>query len=415
MTPPRTVEEHAETIARLVEPLLAGGTTERLPLAQAAGRVTAAAVRSDVDLPLFRNSQMDGYAVRSSDIRNVPVALEVSGDIPAGHTVPVILTPGTALRIMTGAPVPSGADTIVPVEDTDLVLGRDDDLRGAVVTIGRSRRPGEYVRERGSDLRRGDVLVEAGVRLAARHLAALAAAGVEAVDVRQLLRVGILTTGAELVSAEKGSAEKGTDGTPAGFGQVFDANGIALAALVQESGALVSVRTATSDDHDEFERALMDAVGASDLVVTSGGISKGAYEVVREVLQPHGAEVVTVAMQPGGPQATAVVAGVPVLSFPGNPVSTQVSFTVFLRDLLRASAGLAAAGVETAQLSAELRSVVGKRQFLRGRRLPDGTVEQVAGPSSHLVAAMARADVLIDVPAETEALAAGDDVTVWTL
>lgn len=430
MTPPRTVEEHAETIARLVEPLLAGGTTERLPLAQAAGRVTATAVRSDVDLPLFRNSQMDGYAVRSSDVRNAPVALEVSGDIPAGHTVPVILTPGTAVRIMTGAPVPSGADTIVPVEDTDLVLGRDDDLRGAVVTIGRSRRPGEYVRERGSDLRRGDVLVEAGFRLAARHLAALAAAGVETVEVRQRLRVGILTTGAELVSAETGSAEKGSAGrgsagrasagrvsaaTSAGFGQVFDANGIALAALVEESGAVVSVRTATSDDHDEFERALMDAVGASDLVVTSGGISKGAYEVVREVLQPHGAEVVTVAMQPGGPQATAVVAGVPVLSFPGNPVSTQVSFTVFLRDLLRASAGLAPAGVETAQLAAELRSVASKRQFLRGRLLPDGTVEQVAGPSSHLVAAMARADVLIDVPAETEALAAGDDVTVWTL
>lgn len=415
MTPPRTVEEHAETIARLVEPLLAGGTTERLPLAQAAGRVTAAAVRSDVDLPLFRNSQMDGYAVRSSDIRNAPVALEVSGDIPAGHTVPVILTPGTAVRIMTGAPVPSGADTIVPVEDTDLVLGRDDDLRGAVVTIGRSRRPGEYVRERGSDLRRGDVLVEAGSRLAARHLAALAAAGVEAVEVRQRLRVGILTTGAELVSAERGSAGTGSAGTSAGFGQVFDANGIALAALVEESGAVVSVRTATSDDHDEFERALMDAVGASDLVITSGGISKGAYEVVREVLQPHGAEVVTVAMQPGGPQASAVVAGVPVLSFPGNPVSTQVSFTVFLRDLLRASAGLAAAPVETAPLAAGLRSVAGKRQFLRGRRLPDGTVEQVAGPSSHLVAAMARADVLIDVPAETETLAAGDDVTVWTL
>lgn len=405
MTPPRTVEEHAEIIARLVEPLVSGGLSETVPLAAASGRVTAAEVRSDVDLPLFRNSQMDGYAVRATDIERAPVALEVSGDIPAGHTVPVILTPGTAVRIMTGAPVPSGADTVVPVEDTELVLGLDDDLSGAVVEIARSRRPGEYVRDRGSDLRRGDTLVDAGTRLAARHLAALAAAGVETVEVRPLLRVGILTTGAELVSG----------GATAAFGQVFDANGVALAALVAESGAVVSVRTATSDDRDEFERALLAAVAVSDLVVTSGGISKGAFEVVREVLEPRGAEVVTVAMQPGGPQATTVVDGVPVLSFPGNPVSTQVSFTVFLRDLLRASAGLPASGPEHAPLASAVRSVPGKRQFLRGRRLPDGTVEQVAGPSSHLVAAMARADVLIDVPTATEDLPAGADVTVWRL
>jgi len=405
MTPPRTVEEHAETIARLVEPLLAVAATERVPLAEGSGRVTAVAVRSDVDLPLFRNSQMDGYAVRSADVEHTPVALELSGDIPAGHTVPVVLIAGTAVRIMTGAPVPSGADAVVPVEDTELVLGRDDDLSGAVVEIRRSRRPGEYVRERGSDLRRGDTLVDAGTRLAARHLAAIAAAGAETVEVRARLRVGILTTGAELVAA----------GATAEFGQVFDANGVALAALVEECGALVSVRTATSDDHDEFERALLHAVSVSDIVVTSGGISKGAYEVVREVLEPHGAEVVTVAMQPGGPQATGVVAGVPVLSFPGNPVSTQVSFTVFLRDLLRASAGLPAAPPSPAPLAAAVHSVAGKRQFLRGRRLPDGTVEQVAGPSSHLVAAMARSDVLIEVPTDTVELAEGDDVTVWTL
>jgi molybdopterin molybdotransferase len=405
MTPPRTVEEHAEIIARLVEPLVSGGMSESVPLAAASGRVTAAEVRSDVDLPSFRNSQMDGYAVRAADIERAPVALEVSGDIPAGHTVPVILTPGTAVRIMTGAPVPSGADTVVPVEDTELVLGRDDDLSGAVVEIARSRRPGEYVRDRGSDLRRGDTLVDAGTRLAGRHLAALAAAGVETVEVRALLRVGILTTGAELVSG----------GATAAFGQVFDANGVALAALVEESGAVVSVRTATTDDRDEFERALLATVAVSDLVVTSGGISKGAFEVVREVLEPRGAEVVTVAMQPGGPQATTVVDGVPVLSFPGNPVSTQVSFTVFLRDLLRASAGLPASGSEHALLASAVRSVSGKRQFLRGRRLPDGTVEQVAGPSSHLVAAMARADVLIDVPTATESLPAGADVTVWRL
>ncbi|MFE4951759.1 gephyrin-like molybdotransferase Glp [Leifsonia sp. NPDC056665] len=404
MTPPRSVEEHVDHVNRLLEPLSAQPDVETVLLAHAAGRVAAADVRSDVDLPLFRNSQMDGYAVRAADVAHVPVALEVTGDVPAGHEVPVSLTPGTAIRIMTGAPVPSGADAIVPVEDTELVLGRDDDLFGAVVEIRRSRKRGEYVRERGSDLERGDVLVTAGTRLAARHLAALAAAGVSSVAVRARLRVAVLTTGSELAAPGRGVR----------FGQVFDANGVALAALVEESGAVVSLRASSSDDPEAFARVFDAAVAASDLVVTSGGISKGAYEVVREVLLPRGAEVTTVAMQPGGPQATAVVDGVPVLCFPGNPVSTQVSFAVFLRGPLRDAAGLPALPVRRVRLAESVRSVPGKRQFLRGRVGEDG-VAPVSGPSSHLVAAMATADVLIDLPAEAEAVESGADVTVWTL
>ncbi|MET3564558.1 molybdopterin molybdotransferase [Leifsonia sp. 563] len=401
---PRSVEDHAGIIARMLAPLSEEPDAETVPLEAALGRVTADEVRSEVDLPLFRNSQMDGYAVRAADIRSVPVALEVSGDIPAGHTSPMTLIAGTALRIMTGAPVPSGADTIVPVEDTELVLGRDDDLAGAIVEIRRSRRAGEYVRERGSDVHRGDVLLPAGTRLGPRHLAALAAAGIASVRVRARLRVAVLTTGTELVGS----------GTPV-FGQVYDANGIALAALVEEAGATVSVRASSDDDPAAFERILDDALHRSDLVITSGGISRGAYEVVREVLLPHGADVTTVAMQPGGPQATAVVGGVPVFAFPGNPVSTQVSFVVFLRDPLRAAAGLPAVPPVEAALSEGLRSVPGKRQFLRGSLDDSGAVSPVSGPSSHLVAGMARAEVLIDVPAEAEALDAGAAVTVWTL
>jgi len=399
-----TVDEHAETVARLLAPLVAEPTVESASLAEARGRVTASDVRSEVDLPLFRNSQMDGFAVRAADVAHAPVALEVAGDIPAGHAVAVSHTAGTAIRIMTGAPMPDGADAVVPVEDTELVLGRDDDLRGAVVEIRRPRRRGEYVRERGSDVHRGEVLVPAGTRLAPRHLAALAAAGVRSVPVRSRLRVGILTTGSELV----------TDGGPAAFGQIFDANGVALAALVDEAGAVVSSREASDDDPATFGRLLDAAVAGSDLVITSGGISQGAYEVVREVLEPRGAVVTTVAMQPGGPQATAVVDGVPVFCFPGNPVSTQVSFVVFLRGPLRAAAGLPPVGPSGARLAEPVRSVPGKRQFLRARSAEDA-VTPVSGPSSHLVAAMARADVLIDVPAEVESLPAGADVTVWTL
>jgi molybdopterin molybdotransferase len=404
MSHTRTAQEHAALVADLVAPLVARLAVESVPLVQAVGRVSAGDVRSEVDLPLFRNAQMDGFAVRAQDVRDAPIALEVVGDIPAGRVTPVTHTPGTAIRIMTGAPVPSGADAIVPVEDTELILGRDDDLAGAVVEVRRSRRSGEFVRERGSDLRRGEVLVPDATLLAPRHVAALAAAGIDSVAVRARLRVGIVTTGAELVAPE----------TPVRFGQVFDANGVALAALVEEAGATVAVRATSDDDPATFSRILDEAVAACDLVVTSGGISRGAYEVVREVLTPRGAEVTTVAMQPGGPQATAIVDGVPILCFPGNPVSTQVSFTVFLRDPLRAAAGLPALVPGTARLAESVHSPAGRRQFLRGRATGDAVVP-IAGPGSHLVAAMARSDVLIDIPAEVEGVEAGADVTVWTL
>ena len=403
MTVPQSVEQHAMTIARLLAPITAEPRVETIPVEEAVGRVTCVDVRSDVDLPLFRNSQMDGFAVRAEDIARVPVALEVRGDIPAGHAVPVELTPGTAIRIMTGAPVPDGADTIVPVEDTELVPGRDDDLEGAVVEVLATRKRGEFVRERGSDVRRGDLLVPAATRLAPRHLAALAAAGVRAIPVRARLRVGIITTGTELVS-----------GAVPRFGEIYESNGIALATLAQEAGATVSVRTSTSDDPQAFATAFDAALGVSDLVITSGGISRGAYEVVREVLGPRGAELTTVAMQPGGPQASGVVDGVPVFCFPGNPVSTQVSFIVFLRDRLREAAGLPAVPTRTATLTESVHSIPGKRQFLRGLAGPEG-VSVVSGPSSHLVAAMARADVLIDIPADAQSLEAGSDVTVWSL
>ncbi|NEN07481.1 molybdopterin molybdotransferase MoeA [Diaminobutyricibacter tongyongensis] len=405
MTPAVTVEEHARRIEQLLAPVIESLGAEPVPLASALGCLTVANIRSDVDLPLFRNSQMDGFAVRAIDVASAPIALEVTGDIPAGHAAPVALIAGTALRIMTGAPMPTGADTVIPVEDTELVLGRDDALEGAIVTVARARSAGEFVRERGSDLRRGDLLLPAGTRLAPRHLAALAAAGVSHVDVRRRLRVGVITTGAELVADDEELA----------LGRIFDANRIALAAGIAETGAIVSIATSSDDDPVTFRRVLDEVIGASDLVITSGGVSKGAFEVVREVLEPLGASVGSVAMQPGGPQGTAVVDSVPVVCFPGNPVSTQVSFAVFLAPILRRVAGLPARSAETRTLASPVQSVAGKRQFLRGVASDDGTVALVSGPSSHLVAAMARADVLIDIPVETTRLEAGESVAVWML
>ncbi|CAN5360795.1 molybdopterin molybdotransferase MoeA [soil metagenome] len=386
-----TVDEHVAHVASLVALPV---TTETVAIDDALGRVTADAVHSPVDLPLFRNSQMDGFAVRSADL---PGTLPIAGEVSARPSDPAALLPGTAVRIMTGAVVPEGADAVVPVEDTV--------VDGERVTIERVRTPGEYVRDRGSDVRQGDELLPAGLRLASRHLAVLAAAGISTVEVRAVTKIAIITTGSELIAP---------GATPV-LGQVFDSNGTALAAAVRAAGAVVASRVHVGDDNAAMLQALRDATAAADLIITSGGISMGDYEVVRETLEPLGARVGTVAMQPGGPQATAVFEGVPVLCFPGNPVSTQLSFEVFLAPLLRAAAGLPPALHETRHLVADVTSVAGKRQFLRGRAGDGGTVALVAGPSSHLVAGLAASDVLVVVPEAVTSLRAGDSVEVWHL
>ena len=388
-----SVEEHAAHVADLLAPALAP-RPETIPVNDALGRVTSAAVLSPVDLPLFRNSQMDGFAVRSADVAPAPTTLPIVGEVAARPSSPPDLAPGTAVRIMTGAVVPNGADAVIPVEDTT--------SEGGTVTISRGRSVGEFVRERGSDLRTGDELLPAGQRLASRHLAVLAAAGLTEIAVIARPRVSIITTGSELVQP---------GATPV-LGQVFDSNGTALAAAVVAAGAVVAARAHVTDDPAELIAAL--AVPA-DLVLTSGGISMGDYEVVRELLEPRGARVGHVAMQPGGPQATAVWEGVPVICFPGNPVSTQLSFEVFVAPLLRTVAGLPQAVRERRQLSEAVVSVAGRRQFLRGRAAEGGRVVIASGPGSHLVAGLAASDLLVIIPEDVTALNAGDDVETWAL
>ena len=398
-----SVEEHRARIATLlVSALLVADESDDLPLLDALGRVTSTEVLSPVDLPLFRNSQMDGFAVNSADLGTIPVELPVVGDLPAGPSSPAALVRGTAIRIMTGAVVPDGADCIVPVEDVALV--ENTEHGAGTVTILRGRSPGEFVRNRASDLAAGDRLLPAGLTLAPRHLAAAAAAGITTIAVRKRVRIAVISTGSELVAPGKTTSS----------GQIFDSNLVALSAAVIEAGAELVLAERSDDKPETFGDILHRATGLADLVITSGGISEGAYEVVREVLEPLGATVGHVAMQPGGPQATALIDGVPVLSFPGNPVSTQVSFVVFARPLLLAAAGTPQIAVNALPSAGDLTSISGKRQFLRGRITDDG-VEPVSSASSHLVAGMARADLLIDIPAETTMVRAGDNVRVWLL
>ncbi len=391
------VDVHMERVLDALETLRTRGV-DSVELADALGRITAEDVRSPIDLPPFRNSQMDGYAVRAADVASAPVSLPVVGEVAAAPGDPAPLKPGTAVKIMTGAPVPDGADTVVPVEDT---LFADDH-----VSIARGRAAGEYVRDVGSDLRRGRVVVPWMTRLASRHLAALAAASITDIDVLDRVRVAVISTGSELVAP----------GEPLGPGQIPDSNGIALAAAAQACGADVVLRARVQDDTDRlvavFEEALQ--LGA-ELILTSGGISMGDHEVVRELLEPEGAIIDVLAMQPGGPQALGDRDGVPIVGFPGNPVSSQLSFELFVAPTLREIAGLPAAGRETRVLTSAVSSISGRRQFLRARRVDGGGVELVGGPSSHLVAALAASDVLVVVPEDVTELAAGDSVETWEL
>jgi molybdopterin molybdotransferase len=386
------VDEHAAFVRSLLAGLGAR-PTERVALADALGRVTASPVESPIALPPFRNSQMDGFAVHADDLTDVPVSLPIVGEIAAAPGVPAPLAPGTAARIMTGAMLPEGADAVVPVEDTEPVGG---DVVGVLVL--RPRRAGEYVREAGSDLGAGGDVLPAGIRLASRHLAAAAASGLTHLLVRERVRVAVVSTGSELVAP----------GEALGPGEIPDANGVALIAAVRTAGAVVVHEGRVRDDANRL-RAEFDAArdAGAELVLTSGGVSMGAYEVVREVLEPLGGWVGTVAMQPGGPQATGAYRGMPVIGFPGNPVSAQLSFELFVAPTLRAIAGLPQAAHERLELAESITSVPGKRQFLRGRRTDDDRVVVVGGPGSHLVAALAASDLLIVVPEEVEALDAG--------
>jgi molybdopterin molybdotransferase len=414
----RSVAEHRAAVAGLLGPMPA----EQVPLRAALGRVLAEPLVAGVALPPFDNSAMDGYAVRAADVAPArddhPVTLPVAADIPAGRTDVPALAPGTAHRIMTGAPVPAGADAVVQVEHTDGGAER--------VAVRRAPAPGTSVRRRGEDVAEGAVVLPAGTVLGPAQIGVAAAVGVAALPVRRRPVVLVLSTGSELVAP----------GTPLRPGQIYESNGPMLAAAVDEAGGVAELLRFVPDDVAHLHAALDErlAGGAVDLVLTSGGISAGAYEVVREALVDRGVEFVKVAMQPGGPQGVGRLpppgaggrTGTGVVALPGNPVSSQVSFEVFVRPALRAALGHPhpERARTTAALAAPLTSTPGRRQFRRGildagpgadRRHGGATVRETGGPPSHLLAALARADCLFVVPEEVVELPAGAGVEVWLL
>jgi molybdopterin molybdotransferase len=400
-----SVDEHLADVLGVVRPL---GELE-LTLLDAHGTVLAEDVTSPLPLPHFDNSAMDGYAVRRADVAEAgpdnPAVLHVVGDVAAGSAGNYTVQPGLCVRIMTGAPLPVGADAVVPVEWTDGGV--------ATVAIRRAPAPGQHIRRAGEDVTAGECVLAAGTHVGAPQLGLLAAVGRERVLARPRPRVVILSTGSELVDP----------GSQPGPGKIFDSNSYLLTGAVREAGAIAYRVGHVPDDPRLLLDTLEDQLIRADLVITSGGVSVGAYDVVKEVLSRMGTvRFVRVAMQPGLPQAFGTIGpeATPFFGLPGNPVSAYVSFEVFVRPALRRMLGVEP--LERPQVRARttqaLRSPAGKRSYLRGRlSVQDGVyaVGPIGGQGSHLIADLAAANALIVVPEEVTEVAAGDAVTVSML
>jgi len=400
----QSVESYREEILASITPV----PPAELPLSDAHGAVLAADMTAAWPLPGFDNSAMDGYAVIAADVAaatdNAPVRLAVEGEVAAGDTAGRTLTQGRAIKIMTGALLPAGADAVVPVEWTD----------GGThsVMISRPAEKGNALRRAGDDARPGDLLLPAGTKLGAAQIGILAAAGHGSVLARRRPRLTVISTGNEL-------AEPGTPLVP---GMIWDSNSHMLAAAARELGCQTTRHPAVRDDPAEVLAAIATAADTADLLVTSGGVSMGGeHDVVKAALTELGTVTFRkVAMQPGMPQGFGMVgqARTPIFTLPGNPVSAFVSFLMFV---VPAVASLQEQQPEravpaTAALTDPVRSPQGRRSFLRGiLDRQAGVVTPLTGQASHQIASLARANALIIVPEEATQLPAGELVQVLDL
>lgn len=407
----RSVEEQRVVVLSAVRSL----DSETIAVAEARGRILREPLRARVDIPVFDNSAMDGFAVRHADVAeaspSTPARLRVVADLPAGTALDPALRRGEAARIMTGSPVPRDADAIVPFEDT---AGGLDDSLGEIVVLQAPRSSGAHIRRRGEDAVVGDTLLAPGCSLGALQLAAAAAAGNATVTVSPRPRVAVVSTGTELVPP----------GHALTHGQIPESNSELLAGLVAEAGCDVVLRRSVSDDGDGPAQAIADATELGvHVVVFSGGVSAGAYEVVKNTLGDT-MEFAKVAMQPGKPQGFGVTtAGVLLFGLPGNPVSAAVSFEVFVRPALLAMQGASTLDRPLLRLPASTawRTPVGRRQYLAAAvdRSDPGRWSVApatsGGSASHLAGGLARADAYAVVAADVDAVAPGDLVDVMLI
>ena len=399
-----SVESHLADILGGIRPL----PPTSLGIPEAEGCVLAEDITASRPLPPFDNSAMDGYALIAADVagasKDTPVMLRVSGEVAAGDTGAYAVTPGSCLRITTGAKLPAGADAVVPVEDTDGGI--------AQVAIRAAAAPGDSVRFSGGDARQGEVLLPAGTRLGPMQIAVLAASGRARAQVYPRPRVVVLSTGNELASP----------GTPLAPGKIWDSNSYMLTAAAHEAGCLAYRHGPIPDDPLEMLPAIEDQLLRADVIVTSGGVSMGGeHDVVKETLSRLGTVTFRkVAMQPGMPQGFGTIGEdeTPIFTLPGNPVSAYVSFQLFVLPALGALQGQPDRRLPAvpATVTGPLRSPPGRRSYLRGvLNATEGTVAPLTGQGSHQIATLGRANALITVPEWVVQMHEGDSVEVLCL
>ena len=402
--PVLSVEEALERILATVHVL----EPERVDLLEAAGRVLAESVTADRDIPPLTNSAMDGYAVRGADVEQAgersPVRLQVVGEVAAGTVSGAEVVPGTAVRIMTGAPVPAGADTVVRFEDTH--------QQGEWVEVLKATLAGKNVRPAGEDVRAGQVVLAPGKVLRSQEIGMLAAVGRTEVAVVRRPRVAILATGDEVVPLDQ----------PPGPGQIRDANSYTVAAQVQAYGGVPLLLDVARDQEELVRRGMREALARkADLIITSGGVSVGDFDLVKRVLAAEGEmRFWSLNMKPGRPLAFGVVDSVPLLGLPGNPVAAMISTELFARPALRKMQGFTgwSRPVVVARLNQPIRRKDGRRHYLRVRlhETETGTEATLTGDQgSGILTSLVQADGLAVIPEEADHLHAGSEVQVILL
>lgn len=402
--PMLSVEEAQKRVLKSFEPLEA----ERVPILEAAGRILAEDIHADTDIPPHANSSMDGYAVKAADTagasRHDPVALEVIGDLPAGYVPDQAVESGTAIRIMTGAPLPPGANAVVKVEDTE--------TQGDDALIFVEVEPGNYVRPAGEDVQHGERVLRRGARLRPQEIGMLAAVGREDVPVARKPRVAILATGDELVAVHK----------PLAPGKIRNTNSYSNAAQVLQHGGEPILLGIARDTVKELTAAIAAGLRQNvDLFLTSGGVSVGDFDLVKDVLASEGEmDFWRVRMKPGKPLAFGHIQGVPILGLPGNPVSVMVSFEMFVRPALLTLQG--ARDWRRPEVEAVLMNEIAhkddRRHFARVRLVwEDGQYRAhlTGAQGSGILSSMVKANALAIIPEEWERADAGSRVQVMVL
>ncbi len=388
-------DEARRIVIETVRPFVRELKTELVPLDGAHGRVIAQAVRAERDYPALERSLRDGYAVRATD---VPGTLSVRGEVRAGDQEKAPLGAGEALEIMTGAPVPMGADAVIMVEHVT--------RSGDQVKIGQSAEPGQFINQRGAEARQGDVLIPAQTKLDASHISVLAAEGRTSVSVVAKLRVAILATGDEIVALDQRPAPH----------QIRNSNSYMLAALVRATGAEAAILPVAIDTKDSLIPLLRLGL-KYDLLLVTGGVSAGKYDLVKPALRELGVEFhfERVRIQPGQPTAFGTASGKPVFGLPGNPGSSLITFQLFARPALELLAGISDPGLPllSACFEAPFRHKGGLTRFLPARLSEDGQrLCHISWQGSSDIPALAKANCFLVADHDREAWAVGDSIRV---